>query len=286
MNMGNIVSIPKKKIIMGKIFTILKWTFFGCVVFLLYFPILYIIIQSFNKSTTGTSFTGITFEWYTKMFENRELMRAIFVTISMAVFSTILAVIFGTISAIGINSLNKKKRKKMILLNNVPVLNADIVTGVFLMLMFQIVARILPGVPVFGYYTMLFAHVFFSVPYIILSVLPKLNEIDGNLYDAAVDLGCKPSDALRKVIIPSIAPGIISGALIAFTMSIDDFVISYMTGGNGVQNFSMWLFSIKNPYRNNAMQMASAYNTIISVGTLLILIIYNILKSKKKGKQK
>lgn len=280
------VGIPRRKIVQGRIITILKWTFFGFVVFLLYFPILYIIIQSFNQSTTGSSFTGFTFDWYKKMLDNRDLMRSITVTISMAIFSTIIAVVFGTISAIGINSLNKKKRKRIILLNNVPVLNADIVTGVFLMLMFQIVAIALPGVPVFGYYTMLFAHVFFSVPYIILSVLPKLNEIDGNLYDAAVDLGCKPIDALRKVIIPSITPGIISGALIAFTMSIDDFVISYMTGGNGVQNFSMWLFSIKNPYRNNAMQMASAYNTIISVGTLLILVIYNILKSRKKGKQK
>lgn len=129
---------------------------------------------------------------------------------------------------------------------------------------------------------MLFAHIFFCIPYVVLSILPKLNEIDSNLYDAALDLGCTPFGALRKVIIPSIKAGIISGALIAFTMSIDDFVISYMTSGSGVLNFSMWLYSIKNPFRNNAMQLASAYNTIISVGTLLILIVYNLLKIKKK----
>lgn len=280
------ISIPKSKIVKGKIVTIFKWTFFGIVLFLLYFPILYIVLQSFNSSTTGSSFTGFTLKWYKKMLEDRELMRAIYVTISMAVIATIISVVLGTLAAIGINALDKKKRKIMILLNNVPVLNADIVTGVFLMLMFQILAMFLPRVNVFGYYTMLFAHIFFCVPYVVLSVLPKLNEMDNNLFDAALDLGCKPVDALRKVIIPSIKAGIISGALIAFTMSIDDFVISYMTGGGGIQNFSMWLYSLKNPLRNNAIQKASAYNTIISVGTLLILVVYNVLKSKKKGLQK
>lgn len=277
------ISVPKSQIIKGKIVTVLKWTFFGLVLFMLYVPIILIVLQSFNASTTGSSFTGFTLKWYKKMIEDRELMRAIYVTLSMAVIATFISVFLGTLAAIGINALNKKKRKLMILLNNVPVLNADIVTGVFLMLLLQILVRLLPQVEIFGYYSMLFAHIFFCIPYIVLSVLPKLNEIDNNLFDAALDLGCKPIDALRKVIIPSIKAGIISGALIAFTMSVDDFVISYMTGGGGVQNFSMWLYSVKNPLLKNAMQKASAYNTIISVGTLLILVIYNILKSRKKG---
>lgn len=280
------ISVPKSQIIKGKIVTVLKWTFFGLVLFMLYVPIILIVLQSFNASTTGSSFTGFTLKWYKKMIEDRELMRAIYVTLSMAVIATFISVFLGTLAAIGINALNKKKRKLMILLNNVPVLNADIVTGVFLMLLLQILVRLLPQVEIFGYYSMLFAHIFFCIPYIVLSVLPKLNEIDNNLFDAALDLGCKPIDALRKVIIPSIKAGIISGALIAFTMSVDDFVISYMTGGGGVQNFSMWLYSVKNPLLKNAMQKASAYNTIISVGTLLILVIYNILKSRKKGYQK
>lgn len=280
------ISVPKSQIIKGKIVTVLKWTFFGLVLFMLYVPIILIVLQSFNASTTGSSFTGFTLKWYKKMIEDRELMRAIYVTLSMAVIATFISVFLGTLAAIGINALNKKKRKLMILLNNVPVLNADIVTGVFLMLLLQILVRLLPQVEIFGYYSMLFAHIFFCIPYIVLSVLPKLNEIDNNLFDAALDLGCKPIDALRKVIIPSIKAGIISGALIAFTMSVDDFVISYMTGGGGVQNFSMWLYSVKNPLLKNAMQKASAYNTIISVGTLLILVIYNILKSRKKGFQK
>lgn len=277
------VKIPKSKIIKQKVNKVGKWTFFGAVLLFLYFPILYIVTQSFNKSTTGASFTGFTLKWYEQLFKNDELMAAIYVTVSMAIIATLVSVVAGTLAAIGINALDKKKRKKMILLNNVPVLNADIVTGVFLMLMFQMILLVFPNSNVFGYYTMLFSHIFFCIPYVILSVLPKLNEIDNNLFDAALDLGCKPSGALVKIIIPSVKSGIISGGLIAFTMSIDDFVISYMTGGGGVQNFSMWLYSIKNPLRNNAMQMASAYNTIISVGTLLVLVIYNILKRRKKG---
>ncbi len=277
-----VVSIPKSEQIKKKIKNILKWFFFGFVVFLIYFPLLIITLQSVNVSSTGRSFMGFTLKWYVKMFNHAELMRSIYTTISMAIIATIISVILGTIAAIGINSLPTKQRKRTILLNNIPVLNADIVTGVFLMLMLQGFSFLLPGVNVFGYYSMLFAHIFFCIPYVVLSILPKLNEIDSNLYDAALDLGCTPFGALRKVIIPSIKAGIISGALIAFTMSIDDFVISYMTSGSGVLNFSMWLYSIKNPFRNNAMQLASAYNTIISVGTLLILIVYNLLKIKKK----
>jgi spermidine/putrescine transport system permease protein len=276
------VQIPRRMKINNRINQILKWTFFGLVLFLIYFPLIIITLQSVNDSSTGRSFMGFTLKWYQAMLYNEELMRAIGITISMAVIATLISVVFGTLASIGIHSLAPKKRKRAILLNNVPVLNADIVTGVFLMLMLQGISFIIPGVKVFGYFSMLFAHVFFCTPYVVLSILPKLNEIDNNLFDAALDLGCTPNGALRKVIIPSIKAGIISGGLIAFTMSIDDFVISYMTSGNGVLNFSMWLYSIRNPFRNNTMQMASAYNTIISMGTLVILIIYNLLKMRKK----
>lgn len=273
----------KSKVISAKLLSILKWTFFVIVLLILYFPILYIVVQSFNASNTGYDFKGFTFKWYQEMFANEQLMTAIYNTLSMAFLATIISVVLGTLAAIGINSLDKKKRKAMILLNNVPILNADIVTGVFLMLMFMIISSFFGNV--FGYGTMLFSHVFFCIPYVILSILPKLNEMDNNLYDAALDLGCGPVEGLWKIVIPSIKSGIVTGALIAFTMSIDDFVISYMTTGNSVENFSIWLYTIKNPLRNNAMQMAYAYNTIISVGTLLVLIIYNVVKkiNKKKG---
>ncbi|MFA6627279.1 MAG: ABC transporter permease [Bacilli bacterium] len=276
------VSLPRRMRIRQKISSTFKWTFFGFVVFLVYFPLIIITLQSVNDSATGQSFMGFTLKWYVKMFENDQLMQSIYITVTMAIFATLISVILGTFASIGIHSLSSKQRKRAILLNNVPVLNADIVTGVFLMLMMQGVSLLIPGIQVFGYFSMLFAHIFFCTPYVVLSILPKLNEIDSNLFDAALDLGCRPQEALKKVIIPSIKAGIIAGGLIAFTMSIDDFVISYMTSGNGVLNFSMWLYSIKNPFRNNAMQLASAYNTIISVGTLLVLIIYNFLKARKK----
>jgi spermidine/putrescine transport system permease protein len=280
--MNQNILIMKKKKVKNTLFGIGKWSFVGMVLFFLYLPILIIVIQSFNLSESRHVFSGFTLKWYVLMFQNRDLMEAITNTITIALLATLISVGLGTLFAIGIHSLDKKRRKRMILLNNVPVLNADIVTGVFLMLTFQGVAYLLPGVRVFGYVTMLISHIFFCIPYVILSILPKLNEIDHNLYDAALDLGCRPFQALRKVIIPSIQTGIITGALIAFTMSIDDFVISYMTTGHGVENFSIWLHTIKNPLQNNAMQMASAYNTLISVVTLLSILVYNIVKKKKE----
>lgn len=266
------------------IVNIFKFLLFAFTILLLYFPILIITFQSFNASPTGITFTGFTLKWYKEMFSRPALVEAIVNTISIAIISTAISTVLGTLFAIGINSLSNKKRKRMILINNIPVLNADIVTGVFLMLVFLVVQAFLPSMPIFGYFTMLFAHVFFSIPYVVLSVLPKLNEIDKNLFDAAQDLGCTKTKALIKVIIPSIKAGIIAGALIAFTMSIDDFVISYFTTGNGVQNFSIWIYSNlgKNENRSNALPLAYAYNTLISVGTLIGLMVYNIIKASKK----
>ena len=286
MNQAVVVSIPKYKIIKGKILTSLKWVFFSAVILVLYLPILYIIMQAFNNSRTGQNFGGFTLKWFAQMFQTDTLMSAIYTTVSIAFFATMVSIVIGTLAAIGINALDKKKRKRMIMLNNIPILNADIVTGVFLRVTFIFLSMLLPTVIALGYNTLLVAHIFFCIPYVVLSILPKLNEIDDNLFDAAMDLGCNPVDALWKVIIPSIKSGIIAGGLIAFTMSIDDFVISYMTTAPGLQNFSIWLYSIKNPFTNNAMQLASAYNTIISLGTIIILVVYNILKSKKKGLKK
>lgn len=268
----------------GILVSILKFILFAGTIFLLYFPILVITIQSFNANTVGMSFGGFTLRWYKEIFTRPALVDAISNTLTIAIISTVVSTILGTLFAIGINALSTKKRRQMILINNIPVLNAEIVTAVFLMLVFLVVQAILPSVPVFGYFTMLFAHIFFSIPYVVLSVLPKLNEIDPNLFDAAQDLGCTRRKALLKVIVPSIKAGIITGALIAFTMSIDDFVISYLTTGNGVQNFSIWVYTNlgKNENRNNTIPLGYAYNTIISIGTLVILAVYNFVKSSKQ----
>lgn len=263
---------------------VLRVAIFALILLLLYFPLLYILIQSVNASVTGTEFTGFTLKWYKAMFEDSELMPAIVNTITMAILATVISTVLGTLIAIGISTLDKKQRRRIIMLNNIPILNADIVTGVFLMLIFQMVAFALPHLQIFGYGTMLVAHIFFCIPYVILSVLPKVAGLDQNIYDAALDLGCRPGKALFKVIIPALKTGIITGALIAFTMSIDDFVISYMTSGNGVMNFSMWLYSIKTPIKNNAMQIASAYNTLISLVSLVALVVFNIVSRRKLQK--
>ena len=272
----------KRKQLIKKIF---KAGFVSLVLLILYLPIIYIIVQSFNSDGTGSVLQGFTLKWYKEMFLDKDLMSAISTTWSVAIISTLISTILGTLFAIGINSLNKKRRKRMILLNNIPVINADIVTGVFLMLVFQILGRFIGFEYPLGYVTMLIAHIFFGIPYVVLSVLPKLNEINPSLYDAALDLGSTPADALRKIIIPSIASGIMAGMLLAFTMSIDDFVISYFTTGAGVSNFSIWLYANRRSIRFNTCPKAYAYNTIISIGTLTILIVYNILMYRKKKKK-
>lgn len=278
----------RSKQLKEKSLAVVKFLMFAFTILILYFPIFIITLQSFNNSTTGTTFGGFTLRWYIQIFEEPRLVSAIINSISIALLSTLAATVLGTLAAVGIHSLNSKNRKNMILINNIPVLNADIVTGVFLMLIFLLVQTLLPNALIFGYFTMLFAHIFFSIPYVVLSVLPKLNEIDKNLFDAAQDLGCTKSEALYKVIIPSIKAGIIAGAMIAFTMSIDDFVISYFTTGNGVQNFSIWIYSNmgKSEARSNVLPLAYAYNTIISSGTLLGLLFYNITRMRKKYKEK
>lgn len=287
--MNNVVRVkaPKWTIIKRRVLDIGKWVFLFAVIMLLYFPIIVIIIQSVNQNVQGTYFSGFTLEWYKRMFRDEDLMRAIQNTISIAVLATLISTVLGTIFALGINSLNSRRRRQMIILNNVPVLNADVVTGVSLFFIFKFFGVFVGREFILGYETMLIAHVFFCIPYVVLSVLPKLNEVDKNLYDAALDLGCPPLGALMKVIIPSIRTGIFTGALLAFTMSFDDFVISYLVAGEEVKNFSMWIYASQRAAgRTLAWPKAYAYNAIISLVVLLILIIYNIVLIKKQKRER
>jgi len=203
---------------------------------------------------------------------------SIITSFAVALTATCISAFLGTFAAIGIHSLNKKVKGKVMLLNNVPVLNADIVTGISIMIICSFLVPLFPDI--FGYWTMLIAHVFFTMPYVILSILPKLNELDPNLYDAPTDLGLKPMKALWKVIIPAIETGIISGALLAFTLSIDDFVISYFTSGNGVTNFSNWIYVRLG--RRNFTPAAYAYNSLLTIVILICVLTPQLKKSKKK----
>lgn len=266
--------------------TISKWTFIGMILTLTYLPLLVIGIQSFNSDSSGIEWEGFTFEWYTGMFSDSNLMEAISSTLIIALLSTIISTILGTITAIGIHALNKKLKKVMIFLNNIPIINADIVTGIFLLIVFNVVAVVIGERSILGFNTLLIAHVLFSTPYVILSVLPKLGDLDDNLFDAALDLGCKPYSALRKIILPSIKSGILIGMFFAFTMSIDDFVISYFVSGREISNFSIWFYGNRKITRGNPVPKACAYNTIITFITIASVCMYSFINNKKKVEKK
>lgn len=250
------------------------------IIIILYLSIFVIFLQSINSSKIVSSFEGFTFEWYKNIFANRSLRNAIANTIFVSAVATIISTILGTLIAIGLFYSKPKFRQKVLLLNNFPLLNADIVTGISLMLVFSLLLPIFPYI--FGPVTMIAAHLFFTLPYIILSVLPKLKDMDPNMLDAAEDLGLKPFQALVKVIIPNVKSGIFSGMLLAFTISFDDFVVSYYTSGNGFDNLSIWIYSSIG--RKSLTPSVYAFSTIITFGTMLVLFLINLLLNKKVKK--
>ena len=246
---------------------------------MLYISIIVLAIQSVNTSASVTSFSGFTLKWYFQMFEVRSLANAIQNTLITSIIATLLATVLGTLIAVGIYSFEKKTRQKIMLFNNIPLLNADIVTGISLMLVFSMLLPLFPYI--FGPVTLIMAHLFFTLPYVILSVLPKLKETDPNLMDAALDLGVRPYKALIKVIVPAITAGIFSGMLLAFTMSVDDFVISYYTTGNGFDNLSIWVYGSIG--RRSLTPSVYAFSTLLTLMTLGTLLLYHFIN--KRGKK-
>ena len=241
--------------------------YLGLILLFFYLPIAYVIFFSFNESKSLTNFTGFSLHWYEKMFESRSMMESVYYSLLVAIIATIVSTIIGTIVAIGLSKSNKVIKQIVTQVNNLPMLNPDIVTAIGLMLFFSTL-----NIPT-GFGTLLIAHIIFCIPYVILSINPKLRQLDDNIAEAALDLGCTPFEALWKVIIPQIKEGILSGALIAFTMSFDDFVISYFTTGPGINNISTYVYSsVKriNPSIN-------ALSTIIVLGITLVLILKNVL---------
>ena len=241
-----------------------------------YLPIIYVVLFSFNDSKSLTKFSGFSLRWYEDMFANRTMMESVYYSIVIALIATVVSTIFGTITAIGLSKSKKILKEVVNQVNNLPMLNPEIVTAIALMLFFTSI-----NLP-FGFFTLLLAHIIFCIPYVILSIMPKLRQLDGNLAEAALDLGCTPFQALYKVIIPQIKPGIISGALIAFTMSFDDFVISYFVTGPGINNISTYVYSsIKriNPSVN-------ALSTLIVVVIGIALVLVNVLPMLKERKLK
>ena len=268
--------------ILHKIWKVVSTILVYIVIFLVYLSVLIIAVKSFNADTAQSEFTKFTFDHYINMFKDASLSYAISNTFKISLVATIVSTVAGTLIAVGIHYLFGKKRQYIMMLNNIPLLNADIVTGISIMLIFSIIMRI-PGLQyIFGFPTMLVAHVYFCLPYVILNVLPKLKEIDPNMMDAALDLGLKPHKALIKVIVPAIKSGIFAGLIFAFTMSFDDFVISYYTTGNGFNNLSIWIYSSIG--RKSLKPQVYAFSTVITFGAMALLLIANFLSSRKEVK--
>ena len=241
--------------------------YMGLLVVFFYAPIIYTIVFSFNDSRSLTRFAGFSLQWYTKMFNDRTMMQSVFYTIITAVIATAVSTVVGTITAIGLSKSRAILRTLVEQVNNLPIMNPEIVTAIGL-LMFYSALHIRKG-----FITMLLAHIMFCIPYVILSIAPKLRTLDQNLADAAMDLGCTPWQALVKVIVPQIKPGIVSGALIAFTMSFDDFVISYFVTGNGVSNISILVYTMSKRINPSINALSTLIILIISV----FLLFYNLI---------
>lgn len=262
----------------------IQYSFIGLILFLTYIPLMVIVLLSFNSDANGAQWGGFTLSSYTEMFNDSGLRMAIFYTLLTSILSTIIATCLGTLASIGIHSMNKKLKKVVMFLNNVPIINADIVTGIFLWLLFSVVGTCfgLNERDIFGFHTLLISHVLFSTPYVVLSVLPKINELDENIFDAALDLGCRPYYALKKIILPSLKSAILIGMFFAFTMSIDDFMISYFVSGDEISNFSTWLYTSITKGKDTPWPKAYAYSTIIFTITIVSTLIYTKFKLKEK----
>ncbi|MGN0159899.1 MAG: ABC transporter permease [Lachnospiraceae bacterium] len=258
---------------------IFSYLYIGLCFAFFYLPILVTIVFSFNDSKSLTKFAGFSLRWYQELLSNGEIMKAVYVSISIALIATFVSTILGTITAIGL-SKNRKVIKEWILnVNNIPIMNPDIVTAIGLMILFSSmkIAK--------GYTTMLLAHIIFCTPYVITSVYPKVRSLDPNLANAAMDLGATPFQALTKVIIPMIKEGIYAGILLAFTMSLDDFVISYFVTGNGVQNISIIVYNMTKRINPTVNALSSLVILAIIVILLVVNLVPMLIRKKKENER-
>ncbi len=260
--------------------------YLSLIIFLLYAPIVTLVILSFNNSKTRAKWGGFTGKWYVALFQNEQIMNALYTTLIIALLSAFIATLIGTAAALGIQSMKRKPRTLMMGITNIPMLNADIVTGISLMLLFIAMGTGLKYLGIqfsLGFATVLIAHITFNIPYVILSVMPKLKQTKRSTYEAALDLGASPIYAFFKVVFPDILPGVFSGFLLAFTMSLDDFVITHFTKGPGVDTLSTKIYS---EVRKGIKPEMYALSTLLFVSVLILLILINISPAKKEGESK
>ena len=267
-----------------------KGAYTAVVMAFLYAPIMVLITFSFNQSKSRALWTGFTLDWYRKMFTNEAILSSLGNTLIIAIISAVFATIIGTLAAIGINSMKKFSRSLVLNLTYMPIINPEIVTGVSLMLLFvswqSLVAALneIMGTDMdfsFGFITLILAHITFSVPYVILNVIPKLRQLDKHIYEAALDLGCYPVSAFMKVVMPEIMPGVVSGFLMAFTFSLDDFIISYFVSGPAFQTLPIQIYSMT---RKKVSPEINALSTIIFLVVLAALLLSNVAERKRAPK--
>ena len=257
----------------------------------MYAPIFVLIAFSFNDSKSRTVWTGFSLHWYEDLFSDTRILQSLATTLEVSVLAMIFATLLGTAAAIGFRNMRRRSRTICLSINNIPMSNADIITGVSLMMLFVFafgafnatLGKFFGITLKMGFGTLLLAHITFDVPYVILSVLPRLNQLDPNLYEAALDLGASPWRAFTKVVLPELSPGIINGAVLAFTMSVDDFVVSYFTAGSGTSTLSMEIYAMT---RKRISPEINALSTLIFVVVLLALIAVNIHSAHQERAQR
>lgn len=258
--------------------------YMALVMIFLYAPIVVMIIFSFNSSKSTAVFAGFSTKWYAELVHDSATLEALKNTIVLAVSSSVISVIIGTAAAIGIYGLRKKWLKTTILsVTNIPMINPEIVTGVSMMLLFVFIGRLVSVKDVLGFETLLIAHITFNLPYVILSVLPVLKQTDPHIPEAAQDLGCTPLQALFKVTLPAIRPGIVTGFLMAFTLSLDDFIISYFSSGPEFQTLPIRIFSMT---KKRVTPDMYALSSLIFVAILILLLVMNFSQSRAENKNK
>ncbi len=267
---------------MNYMINFIKKFYLNSILLFLYAPIIVLMIFSFNNSKSRASWGGFTLKWYNSLLTNRSIIDALYTTLIIAIISSLIATIIGTVAAIGIENYSKFYKKVILSVTNIPIVSPDIVTGASLMILF-VFAFSVAGFGKLGFGTLLIAHITFNIPFVILSVLPRLKQIDNNLFEAALDLGATPIQAFFKVLLPELIPGVITGFLLALTMSVDDFVISFFTCGQGVNNLSTIIYSMSKKGINPEI---NALSTIMFIVVLIMLYIINYRNSKMKGNYK
>lgn len=258
-----------------KLRSFFKGTYLGLMLLFLYAPIIVLMVFSFNESKTMGNWTGFSLKWYEQLFNDSTIASALWVTLSVAVLSATIATVIGTFAAIGMHSMKKRNRAVIENISQLPVVNPDLVTGISFMMLFAAL-----GIRD-GYTRMLIAHITFNIPYVIFSVMPRLKQSSNLLYEAAMDLGCTPLQALRKVVIPDIMSGIVSGFILAFTLSLDDFVVSWFAA-DGVQNLSIYIYGIA---RRGISPKINALSTLMFVAVVSLLLIVNLRSMREEKAQ-